>query len=86
LLFLPLKKVALNWERKLPRLDKGNYYMGNWRFLVEGMGCHHNSEPDIDSDLMAKEFLAKLKLAGHDISLAKFCSGGWSEEDLEVKE
>ncbi len=39
------------------------------------MGCHHNGKPEIDADLVAVEFVAKLPAQGHTIEAASFTAG-----------
>lgn len=50
--------------------------MGNWNINIQGTGCHHNGKQEIDADLAAVEFVAKLKEQGHNIESASFTSGG----------
>ena len=53
--------------------------MGNWVIVIEGIGCHHNGARAAechDADLMVKEFVDKLKAAGHYIEHASFHMGG----------
>lgn len=57
--------------------------MGTWNISIEGHGCHHNSREDIDADLATKEFIAKLKAQGHDITRAEFTLTG-QKDDLLV--
>lgn len=53
--------------------------MGNWHISIEGVGFHHNTNEPRDANKMAKEFVDKLKEAGHTIIKASFTYGG-SEE------
>ena len=50
--------------------------MGNWNINIQGIGCHHNGKPDIDADLAAVEFVAKLRAMGLTVESASFTSGG----------
>ena len=54
--------------------------MGNWAIVINGVGCHHNTDYPQDANRMAKEFVEKLEEAGHSISHASFTHGG--EEPL----
>lgn len=49
--------------------------MGNWNINIQGVGCHHNGKPDLDADLAAIEFVAKLRAQGHTVEAASFTSG-----------
>lgn len=52
--------------------------MGDWTIVIEGTGCHHNgsaAEEFHDADLMTKEFIERLKGAGHQIRHASFNCG-----------
>lgn len=49
--------------------------MGNWNINIQGVGCHHNSNPKIDADLAAVEFVAKLREMGLVVESASFTSG-----------
>lgn len=50
--------------------------MGDWNINIQGTGCHHNGKPEIDADLAAVEFVARLREQGHTIHGATFTSGG----------
>lgn len=50
--------------------------MGNWNINIQGIGCHHNEKNPTDADLMAAQFVADLKRAGHVVEAANFTSGG----------
>ncbi len=57
--------------------------MGNWNISVRGVGVHHNGKkadgtPSVpeDADVMAREFVEKMKAAGHTITGAEITSGG----------
>lgn len=50
--------------------------MGNWVIHIEGTGCHHNSNPEIDADLLAPKLVKQLKDQGQTIEHATFTSGG----------
>ena len=45
--------------------------MGTWDITVRGTGAHHNSRGD-DADAMAREFVQRLREAGHDVRRAGF--------------
>lgn len=49
--------------------------MGQWNITIRGTGCHHNRKPEIDADLAAAEFVAKLKKMGMTIESATITSG-----------
>ena len=53
--------------------------MGNWNINIQGIGAHGNGKPDVDADLMAKEFVALLRSKGHTIEHASFTYGGKSD-------
>ncbi len=60
--------------------------MGNWHISIQGTGIHHNENPK-DANLMAADFVAALKAAGHSIEFATFTSGGrygLSEEEQKA--
>lgn len=46
--------------------------MGNYKIRVQGVGCHHNGNPAIDADLLAKALVIGLLKAGHTINQANF--------------
>lgn len=50
--------------------------MGNWNINIQGVGCHHNQNPEIDANLATVEFVKKLKAQGHHIEHATFTFGG----------
>lgn len=52
--------------------------MGNWTIHIEGIGCHHNSNPDIGANLLAPKLVDQLRKQGHTIEHATFTSGGRS--------
>lgn len=58
--------------------------MGDWAIVIRGTGCHHNSDPKIDADHEAAEFVRRLKAQGHTIKSATFTSGG--EHDVSDPE
>jgi hypothetical protein len=49
--------------------------MGNWSINVQGVGCHHNNNPEIDANEAAKEFVRKLIGQGQTIHVATFTYG-----------
>lgn len=49
--------------------------MGNWNITIQGSGCHHNGNAEIDADAVAKEMVQKLIKQGHQIQSALFTSG-----------
>ncbi|BCM89070.1 hypothetical protein IAD21_00913 [Abditibacteriota bacterium] len=50
--------------------------MGNWNINIQGLGCHHNNNPEIDADMAAADFVKTLKSQGHTIQSATFTYGG----------
>lgn len=60
--------------------------MGNWVITVHGVGAHHNFDGErkrnvpYDADLMTREFVGKLKEAGHTVKAATFSHGGDHED------
>jgi hypothetical protein len=55
--------------------------MGQWNITIRGTGQHHNTTAadDIrknDAEVMAAEFVAKLKSAGHHVRAATITHGG----------
>lgn len=61
--------------------------MGNWNISIRGVGVHHNGKktdgtPSLpeDADVMAHDFVKKLRDAGHSIASAEITYGG--AEDL----
>lgn len=57
--------------------------MGNWNINIQGVGCHNNGKPEVDADLAATDFVAKLRSQGHQIESATFTHG--SSMDLEAE-
>lgn len=53
--------------------------MGNWNINIQGIGPHHNTSNLTDADLMAAQFVADLKHAGHTVEVANFTSGAKTE-------
>lgn len=54
--------------------------MGNWAIFVQGLGCHHNGNPEIDANETAKAFVQRLTEQGHTVEVATFTYGG--KDDL----
>lgn len=54
--------------------------MGNWNINIQGIGCHHNGQNPTDADLMAADFVTKLREAGHLVEGAIFTHG--AKEDI----
>lgn len=54
---------------------KGQTHMGNWTIIIEGHGCHHNSDPKIDANEATKAFVQTLIKQGHTINRADFVVG-----------
>lgn len=50
--------------------------MGDWAIVINGTGAHHNKDYPTDADRMAQKFVDDLVVAGHQIALATFTSGG----------
>lgn len=48
--------------------------MGDWTMHIHGHGIHHNGRPD-DADSLLKEFLLRLRGAGHDLHHASITTG-----------
>lgn len=46
--------------------------MGKWRIVIEGTGLINNGDDGKDSDKIAKDTVALLKVKTHTISNAKF--------------
>ncbi len=49
--------------------------MGQWNISIQGHGIHDNVNSPNDADKLAKEFVQKLKDAGHEIEAAHFTVG-----------
>lgn len=49
--------------------------MGNWNINIQGIGSHHNTDNPKDADLMAWDFVQRLKEAGHTVEHATFTAG-----------
>lgn len=64
--------------RRREELDSAYLFnvMGNWAINIQGIGCHHNENPDIDADLAAAAFFAKLREMGQHVESATFTYGG----------
>jgi hypothetical protein len=56
--------------------------MGNWNINIQGVGSHHNASNPEDADLLAADFVEKLKSSGHSIEVASFTHG--SKEDITL--
>lgn len=56
--------------------------MGNWNINIQGIGAHHNTNPEYpkDANKMAAAFVQQLRDAGHVVESASFTHGG--KEDL----
>lgn len=50
--------------------------MGNWTLLIEGTGCHHNDNPEIDIDKLAPKLVDEIKAQGHTVQHATLTVGG----------
>lgn len=50
--------------------------MGNFVIHIEGVGCHHNSNPEIDVDLLAPKLVDMVRKQGHTITHAVINTGG----------
>jgi hypothetical protein len=48
--------------------------MGQWVMHIEGHGIHDNGRPD-DAEVMLKEFVEKLRAAGHSLGGVSFTAG-----------
>lgn len=55
--------------------------MGNWNMTVIGLGAHHNKNYETDANELFKDFVLRLKDAGHDISHASFTNGARDVEE-----
>lgn len=53
--------------------------MGNWAINVQGIGAHHNENPDIDANAAALEFVNRLLEMGQHIEKATFTYGAKEE-------
>lgn len=49
--------------------------MGQWVFVVQGAGAHHNDNAAIDADMLASEFIKKLQDAGQRVTVGTFTAG-----------
>jgi len=55
--------------------------MGNWNISINGVGCHHNGQPE-DVDVMFHEFVNELRAKGHLVTDATFTYGGAETDKL----
>lgn len=53
--------------------------MGNWAINIQGIGCHHNENPDIDANFAAAELVERLLKMGQHIEKATFTYGAKEE-------
>jgi len=49
--------------------------MGNWNINIQGIGCHHNQNAEIDANLSAEDLVRVLRKQGHTVESATFTSG-----------
>jgi hypothetical protein len=56
--------------------------MGYWNITVNGIGAHHNQDYEKDANKMFAKFIADMKAAGHQISVATFTYGSRDTIDL----
>lgn len=49
--------------------------MGQWVLVIHGTGAHHNENSAIDADIMASEFIQKIKDAGQRVTSGHFTVG-----------
>ena len=49
--------------------------MGNWTFVVNGVGAHHNTDNPTDADRLFAGFIDKLRAAGCQVSTAVMITG-----------
>lgn len=56
--------------------------MGTWTIRVKGHGQHHNGSPT-DADVIARDFVNALKVAGHDVSSAQLVLTGQNQDGSE---
>lgn len=46
--------------------------MGNWKLVIEGHGTHHNKGVPTDANILAGQFVDKLRASGQEVSAATF--------------
>lgn len=49
--------------------------MGNWTIIIQGLGCHHNNNAQIDANIVAAGLTQELLGIGQTISRAEFIVG-----------
>lgn len=66
--------------------------MGQWAFRIEGEGAHHSPEVapgrrfEQDADVLAKQFVGKMKELGHKVTAATFSHVKGEDVEVEVLE
>ena len=55
----------------LPTSIRSPQAMGTYKIIVDGVGPHHNGNPS-DAEALTRDFVGKLRVAGHNVLSATF--------------
>ena len=54
-----------------PTIHRSPQAMGTYKIIIDGTGPHHNGHAT-DAEVMVRDFVGKLKVAGHIVQAANF--------------